>query len=289
MTRILVTGATGTIGSQIVEPLIQAEATVRAAVRSRSRASALEAQGAEIVEYDIEQGQGVEEAFAGVDRAFLLTPFVPDFSALTIRALEAARKAGVSHVVKLSAAGADPASPSWLPRNHGLGDVAVAESGLSYTILRPTFFQDNIITFSADSLRSEGVFYGASAGQSVAYVSSRDVGAVAAQALLHPHKHAEKTYDLTGGEGVTGLALAALLTETLGRPVSFRDISSDEYGASLRAAGTPEPFVEALLGLEYVKAQGWAAAVSPHVSEALGRAPETYAAFIARNRGRLLG
>lgn len=287
MTKILVTGATGTIGSQVVEQLLEAGASVRVAVRTPSKAAALEARGAEVVAYDLEKGVGVEAAFVGIERAFLLTPFVPGLEALTGRAIAAAKGSGVAHVVKLSAVGADPESEAWLPRSHGLGDVAAAESGLSYTVVRPTFFQDNVFNFSADTIRGEGTFYGASAHKPTAYVSTRDVAAVVVQALLHPEAHTQKTYDLTGGEAITDDQLAGLLSEAMGKTVTYTDVSLEQYGAALRSSGTPEPFVEAFVALENVKAQGWAATVSPHVSEVLGRAPETYAAFIARSGGRL--
>ena len=288
MAKILVTGATGTIGGQIAEQLLDAGAEVRLAVRNPIKARGLVERGAQAVAYDIENDVGVAEAFAGADRAFLLTPFVPGFEALTRRSVEAAKSAGVRHVVKLSAAGADPAGAAWLARSHGMGDQAVVDSGLTYTILRPTFFQENILNFSATTLSSEGTFYGASANQPVAYVSGQDVAAVAVQALLHSGAHDKKTYDLTGGEAVTGEQLAGLLADAIGKSVTYTDVTPEQYGEALRANGMPDAIVEAIVGLELVKAQGWAAPVSPHVSEVLGRTPEPYAAFIARNKSRLL-
>lgn len=285
MTKILVTGATGTIGSQVLSMLVQAGADIRAAVRRPDAASF--GDGVEVVAYDIEAGTGVPEAFKGVERAFLLTPFVPGFEALTERAVYAAKAAGVRHVVKLSAAGADANAALWLGRSHGIGDEAVAASGMSHTILRPTFFQDNVLTYAGSTIRAQGTFYGASGGQPAAFVSSRDVAAVAAQALLDPESHAGRIYDLTGGEALTGDEVARLLSEATGSRITFTDLTPEKYAQGLRDAGTPEPFVEAFVGLEGVKSAGWAVAISPHVQQVLGRTPEAYAAFIDRHRATL--
>ncbi len=285
MTKMLVTGATGTIGGQVLSMLVEAGVDVRAAVR-RPEAANL-GDGVETVAYDIEAGTGVAEAFAGVERAFLLTPFVPGFEALTQRALDAAKAAGVRHVVKLSAAGADSKAASWLARSHGSGDDAAAASGMSHTILRPTFFQDNVLNYAASTIREQGTFYGASSGQPAAFISSRDVAGVAVQALVHPESHSGRIYDLTGGEAVTGEEVARMLSDATGHKITYTDLSPEQYAQGMRDAGTPEPYVEAFVWLEGVKAAGWAVAISPHVEEVLGRKPEAYAAFLARHRSML--
>lgn len=290
MTQLLVTGATGKVGSQTLQHLLErgtAPSCLRAGVRDPAKAQSLAEAGVEVVRYDHDEPDTLAAAFDGVDRAFVLVPFVPDFAKLGAQAIEAARAAGAKHIVKLSAAGADARSDFWLAKNHGQSDEDVANSGLGYTILRPTFFQDNVLTFSADSLKSQRTFYGASGDQPVAYISSRDIAAVAAEVLLHPEVHAGMTHDLTGGEALKNSELAALLGQVIGEPVTYTDLSLDQYADGARRNGTPELFVEAFTGLENMKAQGWAAAVSPHVQQVLGRAPETYAAFLKRNATRL--
>ena len=290
MTKILVTGATGNVSSQILQHLLDrgtAPSSLRAGVRDPAKAQSLADAGVEVVRYDHDEPATLAAAFDGVDRAFLLIPFVPGFAELGAQAVDAAKAAGVKHVVKLSAFGADASSDFWLAKNHGQSDEAVANSGLGYTIIRPTFFQDNILNFSGDTLESQSTFYGASGDQPVAYVSSNDVAAVAAEVLLHPDAHAGKTYDLTGGEAVTNAELAALLGKVAGKPITYTDLTLDQYADGARQNGTPEPYVEAFAGLENIKAQGWAAPVSPHVQQVLGRVPESYAAFLERNAPRL--
>lgn len=287
MTEILVTGATGNVSQQVVSSLLEQGASVRAGVRDPDRATRLAEAGAEVVRYDHDDPPTLTAAFDGVERAFLLVPFVPDFAELGRAAVEAARQAGVKHVVKLSAIGADAASDFWIARNHGLVDEALAASGIGYTILRPTFFMDNFINYAGATIRAQGTFYGAGGEQQVSWVSSRDIAAVAAEALLHPEKHAGQTYELTGGEASSGAEVARVLSSALGREITYTDLSLDQYAEGARQRGTPELFVEAFVGLEKVKAQGHAAAISPHVEQVLGRKPERLADFIQRNADRL--
>ncbi len=287
MTKILVTGATGNVSEQVVQGLLAQGANVRAGVRDPGRAARLADAGAEVSRYDHDDPATIAAAFEGIDRAFLFVPFVPGFSALAESALEAAKNANVRHIVKLSAAGADPGADLWVAREHGRADEKVRSSGIGFTVLRPTFFQDNVLTYAMDSLKKEGAFYGASGGQRTSFVSTADIAAVAVEVLMSPESHAGQTYDLTGGEALTGEEVAALLTTVGGRPIRYVDLSLEQFEAGARSQGTPEPYIEAFVGLERVKANGWAEAVSPHVEQVLGRPPERYETFLRRHASRL--
>jgi uncharacterized protein YbjT (DUF2867 family) len=274
MTKILVTGATGNVSRQVADILLERGASVRAGVRDPRRAADLAARGAEVVRYDHDDESTLDATYEGVERAFILVPFVPDFAELGARAVESAKKAGVHFVAKLSAAGADSTSDFWLAKNHGQSDRGVEDSGMAYTILRPSFFQDNVFTYAGDVIRATGTFYGAAGDQRVVFVSSKDVADVAATALLDPETHANQTYDLTGDEALTNDEVAGLLSEAAGRTITYTNVTLDRYAAMLRENGTQPLFVDAFCGLESIKANGWAATPSPHVERVLGRAPE---------------
>jgi uncharacterized protein YbjT (DUF2867 family) len=284
MTTVLVTGATGTIGSQVVKALSGRGLDVRAAARS---ADGAKVSGATPVRFDWSDLASLESALAGVDRLFLLTPFVEEFETPSKAALAAAKKAGVKHVVKLSAIGASEDAPLSGVRQHARIEKALAASGMAYTIVQPTFFMDNVLTYQSASIREQGAFYGASGGGKSAYVSSRDVGSVAAEILASPAAHEGKTYVLTGGEAISDAEYAAQLGELLGKEVKFVDLELDQYAGGLRQQGTPDWQVEALVGLEAIKRNGWAAATTTAVPDLLGRAPETLAAFLDREAARL--
>lgn len=278
MTNILVTGATGTIGKETVRALASRGLSVRVGLREPARGPA----GVEAVRLDWDDPTTFAGALAGIDRVFLLTPFIEDAETPARAFLAAAAKAKVSFIVKLSAAGVSEEAPFEAARQHARVEKALAHSGVPYAILRPTFFMDNVFTFQRDALAGEGAFHGASGDQPVAYISSRDLGEVAAALLAEPARHHGKTYDLTGGAAVRGSELAELLSAALGKPIRYADHSIEDYAAGMRAHGAPGWVIEAMSALETIKRNGWASAVSPTVAEILGRAPETYQAFLAR-------
>ena len=222
MTHVLVTGATGTIGTQVVAALLARGATVRAGARKAPRI-----EGADGVALDLTTGAGVAEALKGVDAAFCLPPFVEDMVSPVETFIAQARAAKLPFVVKLSAAGAGPDAALGLARQHGAGDAALQDSGLAYAVLRPTFFQENLANFHADSIRTSGAFYGASAGQPTAYISARDIGEAAADILLNPTAHQGQTYDIAGPEALTDSEVAELLSAILERDVKYVNLTPE--------------------------------------------------------------
>lgn len=284
MSKILVTGATGTIGRQVALALAKAGADVRAGVRDPGKARDLADAGAELARLDWSDPASVAAAFAGVDRLFLLTPFVEDPTPMIEAALAAAKEAGVQHVVRLSAAGADSSSDFVLARKHGLHEEAVKGSGIAWTILRPNFFMDNLVNFGpAQTIKAEGRIYGAAGDGKASWVSSVDVGEAAAAILRQPEPHAGQTYVLTGSEAISNPEIASLLGERLGREVVYVDLTLEQQRDALQQQGTPQWMVEGFVGLENVKRSGWAAGVSPAVEQLTGRPPESLSAFVQRN------
>lgn len=284
--KILVTGATGTIGSQVAAALLDANAEVRVGLRDPSKGAALQARGAQVVRFDFEDEATFEGAFSGVERVFLLTPFVEEFVPAVERAAQAAKEAGVQFIARLSALGADAEATEGLARQHGQAEVAIKDAGMDWTVIRPTFFQDNVLTYQGAAV-AEGSFYGASNGGQTAYVSSRDVAEVAAKVLLEPSSHAGKTYTVTGPQAVSDDELAAALSKTAGRPIAYVDLSGEQLLQGQLDAGTPRWMAEHLVALEGVKAAGWAAEATTTVQDVLGRPAEPIHAFTERYGSRL--
>lgn len=287
MTKILITGATGTTGAQITRGLIDRGHSVRVGVRDPKKAEALAALGAEVVRYDYDAPETLAPAFAGVERLYLLTPFAPGFERLGAQAIEAAKQAGVKHVLRISALGADSKSDFWPSHGHGVVEQALADSGLGYTVLQPSFFMDNFFNFHTHTLKSQGTYYGAAGQGQISYVSSKDIADVAVQILSEPAAHLGQTYVLTGEEALTEAQVADLASRVLGKKLSYTNLSPEEFAAGARDSGVPEPFVQAMTGFEAVKANGWGASVSPAVRDILGRAPESFEQFLSRSRARL--
>ena len=278
MSTIVVTGATGTIGSQVVRALKAKGETVRAAVRNPASAKT----GAdEHVALDFEDPASLEAAFAGADKLFLLTPFIERFSHLGENAVAAAKKAGISFILRMSAFGADPNSDDDLAKQHGLGEVAAQKSGIDWAVIRPTFFQNNLVNFHSASIKAQQAFYGASDGKKTSYVSSIDVGEVAAEILSNSSAHSGKTYILTGPEAVTDEQVAAIISEIAGREVKYINLDPASLRQGMLDNQVPEWMATHVVALEGVKSSGFAEAVTPHVSEILGRPGRTIKATLA--------
>ncbi|MFO0555042.1 MAG: NmrA family NAD(P)-binding protein [Polyangiaceae bacterium] len=279
MTRIFVTGATGTIGSELVRALGKhAGLDVTVGMRDPGRAP----KGTTGVRFDWADPKTFGPALEGVERVFLLTPFMADFEAPSRGLIEAARGAGARFIVKLSARGLSEDVPFDAGRQHARLEKALAAGPTPWALVKPTFFMDNVLKFQRGPVLEQGAFYGASGGQPVTYVSSRDVGEVAAAILASPEKYKNRGYELTGPAGVTDAQVAELLSRKIGRAVRFVDLELDAYKGALESQGTPAWQVEALVALEGVKRNGWASDTTSTISEVLGRPAESYASFLER-------
>lgn len=153
---------------------------------------------------------------------------------------------------------------------------------MNWAIIQPSFFMDNLFNFTGGSLERENAFYGAAQDGKVSYISSRDIGRVAAQILTNPAAHTSKTYVLTGPEALDNVAVAALASKAFGRTIKYVDVPPEEFKKAAMDSGLPEWGANDMVGLELVKANGFAADVSPAVQEILGEPGETYAAFLKR-------
>ncbi len=192
---ILVTGATGRTGSEVVKELIAKGEQVRALVRDPERAEAIRGPGVELVVGDVEKPETWDAALNGVEKAFLLSPEGPQMAELHGKFAEAANNAGVRHLVRMSILVANPDSPLAIGKWHGEADQNVANSGIPYTIIRPAYFMQNIIG-SARMIASDGVIPGAMADGKVGVIDTLDIGNVA-DTVLTSVGHEGKTYPLT--------------------------------------------------------------------------------------------
>ncbi|TDC37263.1 SDR family oxidoreductase [Micromonospora sp. 15K316] len=278
---ILVTGATGMVSSEVLRALA-GKAPVRALVRDKSRAPQID--GVEYVEGDLDRPATLPAAFDGVTTLWLLTPMGPLAPAQSANAVWAARQAGVRHVVRLSAIGAAHDAPTRNGRLHALSDAELQNSGLGWTILRPSNFMQNLLfTVNGDEL------YGVFGEGRVGGIDVRDIAEVAAEILIAPERHDGKIYTLTGPESITLHEAAEEISRAAGRPVRYVPQSPEETRDGLLRAGLDEWMAEALAEYRAAYGSGFGDFTNDHVSSVTGRSPRSIAEFARDHRRHFAG
>lgn len=283
MNPILVTGATGTNGAELIRELLARGARVRALVRDAARAAARLPSAVELVVGDFGKPSTAAAALAGVERLFLLAAGDERMEDHEIGFIAAARSAGVRHIVQFSAIGAHPGSRSFFSRVHGRAEVALVDSGMDYTILQPSFFMQNLLA-SAPTIRTDGVLYSATGPGAAGHVDVRDIAAVAATALTESvEKHAGEIYLLTGPESLTHADLAERLSQVAGRTVRYVQLADDAYLAAMRQAGLPRWLAQAVLDLDVRCRTGDFSNITDVVKRIGGREPISIDQFLAKH------
>jgi len=275
---ILVTGGTGTTGKEIIGELHKLGAAgVRALVRDPGRASFIREAGFETVGGDFDRPETLDAALEGVERALLLTPPSPKTFEFQRDFVEAAKRAGVRHVVKFSAFGADASAPEGFGKWHGQAEDYLKASGLAWTMLRPNFFMQNLLG-QARQIAAEGRIYQPVGEARASFIDVRDIAAVAARALVEDG-HEGEAYVLTGPEALSYAEVAAKLSEAAGREVTYVPISPEQFRQGALAAGLPEWLVGALERLNEIFAAGHAAEVTDRVRAVGKKEPITFDQF----------
>ncbi|HTD79153.1 MAG TPA: SDR family oxidoreductase, partial [Chloroflexota bacterium] len=234
---ILVTGATGRIGTELVRRLTAAGTPVRALVHTPPKASSLSARQVEVVLGDFDDPASLDRAVAGVERVFLVSPPQPDQVRLQGNVVRAAQRGGVRHIVKISALGASPDWPLAVPRWHWQTEQQIEQADLAFTHLRPNYFMQMILPLAPEVIQRGTVSVPAGTGR-ISMVDARDVAAVAAGALLEAG-HEGRIYEITGPEALAFSDVAQHLSETIGRPVRYVDIDPESALNDLVSAGLP--------------------------------------------------
>jgi len=280
--KVLVAGATGTVGSELVKALLQRGADVRALTRKQPTPGTFPG-AVEIAIGDLGDPVSVAEAIKGTDKLFLLIGNVADELTQALTAYGLAKKAGLKHVTYLSVFKAD----QFLDVPHFAAKVAVEEAirtgGMAYTILRPGYFHQNERRLKP-VLNRPCVYPIPAGNQGLAAVDVRDIAEAAAISLTE-EGHAGKTYDLVSSEMLTGPAAAATWSKLLGKKITYAGHGDfDGFEAQLRNSGTPswvaydlrvmfQGYVER--GLSNTEAQ------TARFAALLGHQPRTYSSFAA--------
>jgi uncharacterized protein YbjT (DUF2867 family) len=283
---VLVTGATGNVGTHVVEELRGRGASVRALVRDRARAAERLGGGVELAVGDFEDAASIRRALDGVDRVFLSSADGPRKVAHEAAVVDACAAADVELIVKASTLAADPRSPLPPLAWNGRSEEHLRRSGVPAAILGSGFYMTNLLA-AAEQVRGDGRLLAPAGEGRNAMIDPRDVGAAAAVALT-TDGHAGATYRLTGPEAITYARIAEELSRATGAPVEFVDVPEEAARQGLVAAGMPDWLVEHLVGaFRLIRADAFAETTGT-VRALTGRDARSFAEF-ARDHAALFG
>ncbi len=283
---ILVTGGTGTVGTALLRTLADRHLPVRVLVRDRSRA-ALPSPLVEVVEGNLSDVSLLHDALTGIDRVFLLSPAAPNQVVLQGNVVEAIQRTGRPiHIVKVSALGAGPEAPVPLARWHAVTESQIRTAAVPATFLRPHGFMQNLLG-SAETIASDGLFFGALGDAALPFIDARDVAAVAAEILIDGG-HEGRSYTLTGPQSLSYTQLAKTLSAALGRPIHYVDLPPDRYHEMLVGMGCSTWWADNLTALARWLQQGATTTVSSSVIEITGRPSRPFARFVQDHRAAFI-
>ena len=273
---ILVTGATGKVGQEVVRQLATAGVPARALVRDPTLASPIRIPGIDIVVGDLARPETLTAAFAGAEKVFLLTPAAPDQVELQSNALEAARRAGARHIVKVSVAGG-PDAGTQIGRWHWTTEKQIEASGLGFTFLRPTLYMQQILAY-APSIAATSSFSAPMGAGEIAVVDTRDVASVAVTVLTEDG-HDRRIYDLTGPEALSYDRMADAISDAIGKKVVYAHVPPEYTRKQMIADGFPRWLVDDMLVLAASFRDGYGAAVTSAVAEVAKHPPRSFRQF----------
>jgi len=281
MTKVLVTGATGNVGSQVIQELLERGVPVRALVRDPGKASAMLGEGVELAVGDFGDPESLRSALEGVDGVFLACANQARQVEYETSVIDAATEMGVGRMVKLSAFGAEIGSQIAFWDWHARIEDHLRASGVPSVILRPSFSMANLLA-SAEAVQYTGKLFAPAEDAGISMIHPRDVGAAAAVALVEDG-HDGEAYTLTGPEAITFEGIAGDLSEAVGREIEYLNVPDEAAQQSMIEQGLPEFVAAEIVAVFGVLRQGAQDRPTGTVQALTGHEPSTFADFAHEN------
>jgi len=279
---ILVVGATGHVGREVVRKLKAGGHEIRVMTRDANRAAELGVTPDEVVVADLRDPASLPAAVAGVEKVYYATPDPEDNVVMLENFLTAAKEAGVRHVVRLSARSADVNSKDDLARRHGLAERALEQSGLAWTHIRPSWFMQMMFEYAPGGRMELPGGEGR-----IGWIDTRDIADMAVAALTEPG-HEGKWYIISGPEALSYGDLARHMSEATGREFVYVDLAPEDYRKQALARGDEPWYVDLILQLyANIRADRYAG-LSDEFEKVMGRPATTFAQFARDTRDELV-
>lgn len=265
---ILVVGASGTVGSEVVNLLKAQGHQVRATSSQPST-------DLSTVQVNLATGEGIKKAFEGVDKAFFLSPpGYADHYKMLSPLIQEAKRQGLKKVVLMTAMGANASDETPFRR----AELELEKSGLTYNIVRPNWFLQNFNTFWVQGIREQGKIFLPAGKAKTSFIDAKDISAVVAT-LLTTNKFDNRDFDLTGPEAVDHDEVAAEISKVTGKNVTYQEIKPEEFKSGLLSAGLPADYVDFMVLIIGFLREGYNAKITGNVKEILGREPRTLSQY----------
>lgn len=274
---ILVTGATGNVGSSVASALRHRDAEHRLFVRDPSKAAAMLGEDANLVVGDFDDKESLRRALEDATTLFIATPTSPDQPKFERNIVDAASGAGVEKIVKLGAARAKVGARLSFHDWQGQTEEHLERSGIPAVLIKPNFYMTNLLAV-AEQVRSQGMLFAPAGEARVAMIDPRDVAEVAAIALTTPGNEGE-SYEVTGAEAITYIEVAETLSKVIGRPVTFVDLPDQAAHRGLIESGAPPWLADGLVSLFGLVREGFGQTPTDTVLKLTGNEPRTFTEF----------
>ncbi len=275
--KILVTGGSGNIGKEVVKLLSEKGANFKALVNTR------EIEGVETVSANYGDLASMEKAMEGVSTLFMVLQNHPEMEKWGQNIIEAAKKAGIKHIVRSSGSLADKNSPLLIRKLLGETDQVVMDSGIDYTITSPSFFMQNFINYFTDDYKNGAIYQSAGAGKT-SWTDVRDIAAVNVEILLNPEKYKGQNLTITGSESFDYSEAVLKMNNILGKESKYIAISDEAATDAMKGLQFPDFIIELMISLNQCLVQGIAEETTNVVEEVTGKKPILFDQFIQDNK-----
>jgi uncharacterized protein YbjT (DUF2867 family) len=277
---ILVTGATGTVGNEVVKQLTPSGHIIKAAVHTHKAEYLRQFPQVDTVNIDFADPVTISNALIGVDRLFLVTPVTPDMDNITAKIIQEAKNKGVKYIVKLSAAGADSESGINIGRLHRKEEKMIEDTDIEYNFLRPMAFMQNFVSYFGETIRKQNAIYTSAGEGKISFIDARDIASVAVQLLTNNDtKYKNKSLELTGQEALSYGQAAEKLSEELGRKISHIDVSEEEARKDMKKVGMSDWLIDDIMKFYGIIRLGYASQITNTIEEITGKRPILFSQF----------
>jgi uncharacterized protein YbjT (DUF2867 family) len=276
--KVLIIGATGKVGSELVKLFIRDGRNFRAATRNPATLTKILPASAEVIEFDYERPRTFVPAITGIDKIFLVArPGDNHSDKAAAPFIDEAKKAGVRLIVNLTAMGVEQ-DDSFMLR---VLEKYVEDSGISYTHLRPNWFMQNFSSMPMlVEMKASRSLCLPAADAKISFIDVRDIAAVAFEALIDA-RHANKAYTLTGAEALSHFQVTEKLSVASGKIITYAPISEEMARSGLAKNGFPPELIERWTDFHRKIRQGLCSPVSSNVDLILGRSPISFDQYAA--------